>query len=492
MNQTIAGATRSAAVSGKWLVLLTCAMGLFVGNMASFPVAVIMPTIAKAFQVELPTAQWAVTGHFVALAATMLPVGSAGDILGRKRVFIAGLLVLLVSLAVTPFAGSIEPFVALRVVQGVGAGMVMVTTPALISAAFPAEERGRALGLTFLGGYLSVGLGQPAFGVLAELAPWYTPFLLILAPALVTLGLGLKLPSVARKSGRPFDPMGALLLMVGCGGIVVAAGHGQEEGWELQHTLAHVGPLAAVSIGALVAYGFHAKWSAHPILPLGLFKNPTLINGAITNSLAHMTMLMVSFLMPFYLQNALGYSPLGVALFMVPMSLALNVMAVPSGWMYDRWGSRLPCSIAMCLGAVLLFSYQGLSADSTMLDVALRMVAAGVVLGLFSTPNVSAILGAVPAEHYSLASGFEQTTRNMGHAIGAVVASGVASVLLGSAAATATPETYVQVVHGAGMIAAVLMTMGAVLVLFRQETVRPRAIAPVTQPLVTEIAPQGG
>jgi hypothetical protein len=244
----------------------------------------------------------------------------------------------------------------------------------------------------------------------------------------------------------------------------------------------HVLPLVLICSGALVTYVFHARRVAHPILPLSFFRSVTFTTGAITNALAHMTMLMVGFLMPFYLQNALGYQPLQVAMFLVPMSVAMNVVAIPSGWIYDKKGSRLPCSAAMFLGAALLFSYQWLQVDSGVADVMVRMVIAGVALGLFATPNVSAILGSVPPEHYSVAAGLEQTSRNIGHSIGAVVASSVAMFVLGSATATATPDTYVQVVHGAGLVAGVLMGLGALLALMRDDTRHGRPSAPVREP----------
>lgn len=481
-------APSSPMVSNKAFILFTCAMAMFTGNFISFPVSVIMPTIARTFGVELPTAQWAVTGHFVALAATMLPIGAAGDLLGRKRVLMAGFGILLASLVVTPFVTNLEMFVVLRVIQGVGAGMVMVTAPAIATNTLPPSERGRALGMTFIGGYLATGFGQPIYGALVQVAPWCAPFVAGMVPATLALVLSSRLPEVKRISNRPFDPIGAVLLMVGFGGMVVSAGHGQEENWEFNHTLTHVVPLVLLSLGALATYVHHARRVAYPILPLHFFRSVTFTTGAICNSLAHMTMLMVGFLMPFYLQNALGYSPLSVAMFLVPMSIAMNLMAIPSGWIYDKRGSRLPCSVAMLLGAGLLFSYQGLTATSGMVDVMLRMVVAGVVLGLFVTPNVSAILGAVPAEQHSMAAGFEQTTRNLGHSVGAVLSSGVASFVLGSATAQATPETYVQVVQGAGLLAGCLMAIGAGLALLRDDT-RRKPTAPAREPEVTKLEP---
>ncbi|GEM_PF-6204473 len=483
--------TSAAAPATKvWLVLFTCALSMFAGNLVTIPVSVIMPTIAKTFAVELPTAQWAITGHFVALAATMLPVGSIGDLVGRQRVLMAGFAILLASLAATPLSGNLEFFVFLRVIQGVGAGMVSVTVPAIATAALPPSQRGKALGITFLGSYLANGIGQPTYGALVQFAPWFAPFLVAIIPTVLAFALATRLPAVKRPDARPFDAVGATLLMFGFGGLVVGAGHGQEAGWEFQHTLVHVAPLVLVSAGALATYVYHARRTRYPILPLDLFRSVTFTTGAITNSLAHMTMLMVGFLMPFYLQNALGYSPLSVALFLVPMSIAMNLVAIPSGWAYDRWGSRLPCASAMLLGAVLLFSYQGLSADSGMIDVMGRMVLAGLSLGLFITPNVSAIMGTVRSDQLAMAAGFEQTTRNLGHSVGSVLASGVATFVLGSATAKATPETYVQVVQGAGLLAGALMFGGALLALMRDDSRGPSKPAREVEVRVSEPATQ--
>src|SRR5207249_4760626 len=161
----------------KKLILATCALGMFAGNLPSIPMAVTVPTIADAFGVGIPSAQWFMTGHFVALAATMLPIGAAGDILGRWRVYFAGMVVLILSLAATPFVPNLESLIALRVIQGIGAGMVMVTAPAICTQVAGKGERGRSLGILFLGGWLASGLGPPLFGALVQSTAWYAGFI---------------------------------------------------------------------------------------------------------------------------------------------------------------------------------------------------------------------------------------------------------------------------------------------------------------------------
>lgn len=465
--------------NSKGLILAACALGMFSANLPSIPIAVIVPTIADAFGVDIPSAQWLMTAHFVALAATMLPIGAAGDILGRWRVYVAGLGVMLLSLAATPFVPSLDALIVLRAVQGVGAGMVMVTTPAIISETFDDRERGRSIGALFLGGWLASGLGPPVFGLLLQWLPWHAAFTTMLIPTAAGLGLALCLRRVDVRTARPFDRLGAALLVMTFGLLVIGVGHGQEERWELVHTAEHVGPLMLISIGAGVLYVFHARRQSNALLPLELFRSLTLTTASITNGLVHMTMLMISFLMPFYLQNVLGYTPFSVALMLLPMGIALNVMAFPGGWLYDKFGSRGPCAIAMVMGVALLLSYLGLNEHSTLMDILPRLVMSGVVLGLFVTPNVSAMLASVPSQHYSLTAGLEQTTRNLGHALGVVVASGVAAFVLGPSETAWTAETYIAVVHGASAIAGATMAAGLLLALMRDEGRTP---APLKTP----------
>ena len=285
--------------SSKRLVLATCALGMFSANLPSIPIAVAVPTIADFFGADIPSAQWIMTAHFVALAATMLPIGAAGDILGRWRVYLAGLGVLLVSLAATPFVPSLDVLIVLRVVQGVGAGMVMVSAPAIISATVDQQQRGRSIGALFLGGWLASGLGPPVFGLLLQWLPWHAAFTTMLPPTAAGLGLALSLRRVEVRTAMPFDRLGAVLLVMTFGLLVVGVGHGQEERWELGHTAGHVGPLVFVAIAAGVLYVLHARRAPHPLLPLHLFRSVTLTTASITNGLVHMTMLMISFLMPF-------------------------------------------------------------------------------------------------------------------------------------------------------------------------------------------------
>lgn len=458
--------------SQKRLLLLATSLGMFAGILPSFPLTITLPTIARAFAVEMPTAQWVMTALFVAQAATMLPIGSASDIFGRVRVFILGYAVLILGLALTPFASTMGLLMAVRGVQGVGSGVLIVVAPAIVSAALPPSQRGRGVALVFLGGWLASLIGQPLFGALAQYSVWYSPFLLVLLPSVLGLTFALKLrkllPQQTRE--RSFDPLGACLLVVAFGALVVGTGHGQEEHWEVGHTVRHVGPLFVASVVAIIFYLFHARRVRSPVLPLYLFRSLTLRTASITNVLLHMTMMMISFLMPFYLQNVLGYAPLGTAIFMIPMSITLNVMGYPSGWLHDKIGSRLPCTVAMLLGAVLLLSYRQLTETSSFLDVLPRLVLAGIVMGLFITPNISAMIGAVPEEHYSLISGFEKATQNVGHALGIVLTSAVATFYLGPAGSGADAATYVSIVHGAGLLAGLMLGAGAFLAWLRRES----------------------
>ncbi len=461
--------------SQKRFVLLVASLGMFVAMLTSIPMTITVPTIARAFSVEVPTAQWIMTAYFVAQAATMLPIGSAGDILGRTRVFIAGFLLLILGLVLTPLALNIDTLIIFRGIQGVGAGMIMVTAPAICTAALPPSERGRAVAAVMLGGWLSSGMGQPVFGVVAEYMAWQGIFLVIVVPAVLVLAMSFRLGKLVPKgSKRPFDVVGSGLMVIAFGALVVAVGHGQEEHWELGHTGTHVAPLFAASALAAVFYLLYARRASNPIIPLHLFRNLTLTTASITNTLLHMTMLMVSFLMPFYLDNVLGYSTIAIALMFVPMAIVLNLMALPTGWAYDKLGSRIPCTIAMVLGVVLLLSFTQLTETSSFWQVFSRLTLSAVVLGLFVTPNVSAMLGAVPQRHYSLISGLEQTTRNVGHAMGVVLSSAVATYYLQSTDVQATPSTYVSIVHGASLVAALMMGAGAILALFRHEPRNPK------------------
>jgi EmrB/QacA subfamily drug resistance transporter len=469
-------ATRPATVltpTQARLVILTTALGMFVGLLPSFALTLTIPTVARAFAVEVPTAQWVMTALFVAQAATMLPIGSAGDIFGRSRIFLIGYVVLIVGLVLTPLAFSMKALIFIRGIQGIGSGMLIVTAPALVAAMLPPEQRGRGVSLVLLGGWMANLIGQPLAGALVQYTAWYMPFVAILAPAAIGLMLALRLRPIMpapSETGRRFDLRGAWLVAVAFGAFVVATGHGQEEQWQIGHTLEHVVPVFIASAAATIAYIIYARRAEHPILPLHLFSNRTLATASIVNTIVHMTMIMISFLMPFYLQNVLHVTPLSTAFFLVPMAITLNAMAYPSGFLYDRIGSRIPCAAAMILGAVLLLSYLGLNETSGFFDVLPRLIVAGLVMGLFVTPNTSAILGAVPRTHYALISGFEKASQNVGHAVGIVLSSTVATYYLGSATGSAvTPATYVSIVHGTAVIAGMLMALGAGIALLRRD-----------------------
>lgn len=437
--------------------------------MGFIAVPVALPTIAADFGVGLTTIQWVVTAFLVVSAATLLPLGAAGDMLGRLKILIAGFVFLIVGLAAVAVAPGIPGLVAARVLQGVGASMLMVSGPALATSTLPEGERGRALGFVNLGGFLATGLGPILGGFLTQQLGWHWIFYMNIPPAVIGLVVALQLRGIV-PSGirRRFDIRGAVLLGVALSSIVIAIGHGQEEKWEAAHTAEHILPLALLAIVSLGLFIYVEKKAAQPLLPLGLFKNKTFATTNICNCILHMAMLNVSILIPFYLQGVLGIPAARMGLLYAPMSITLSLMAIPSGWLYDRFGSRKLCSGAMGAGMLVLFSYMTLDPASGYGGVLPRMIGAGVTLGLFVTPNVSAIFGSAPREYLGVASGTEQTSRQFGHAMGAVVSAAISGRYIGNAAALGS-QAFMPAFYETAFVSAMLMGAGVFLALLRQE-----------------------
>ena len=455
----------------RWLILSATSLGAFSALLGFIAVPIALPTMANELNLGLSTVQWVLTSFLVISAATMLPLGSAGDILGRLKILILGFILLIVGMGYTAIAQGIGGLIFARVVQGLGAAMLMVSGPAIATSSLPESERGRAVGVVTMGGFLASGIGPILGGFVTQHLGWRWIFYMNIPPAVIGLVLATQLRGLVPPGNRrPFDIKGAVSLAVFLSSAVIGIGHGQEEGWKPAHTFEHILPLGILALLSLGAFIFVEKRAAQPMLPLSLFKNKSFTTNNICNGILHMAMLMVSILIPFYLQGVLGIPAARMGLLYAPMSVTLSLMAIPSGWLYDRYGSKKLCAGAMAAGTLVLFSYMTLDPGDGYAAILPRMIGAGVTLGLFVTPNVSAIFGSAPREHLGVASGTEQTSRQFGHALGAVLAAAISGRYLQDGQQTLGGNAFMAAFYDTTFVSALLMGIGVFFALQRRET----------------------
>ena len=416
----------------KYWVFFALAIGLFASVVDHGSVIVALPSIASALGIDLPTVQWVVIGFSLTISALLLPMGRLSDIIGRKKVYILGSLVMILGAAGAGFAPDLWTLIGARVVQGCGAGMTQGTGMAIMTQVFPARERGQAIGLIMT----TVGVGAvagPAIGgVVVDLLGWRAVFLLN-----IPLGLAGVLATVAvlrnweseRASGRSgFDWLGAVLSTAVLMSLLLGLTMGQKAGW----TSAPIMATLALSGSLFLVFIWWELRCPAPMLDLSFFRYRIFSLGVSAAFLTFLGSSAVLFLMPFYLQNVLGYPPKVAGLVIVPGALMMAVMGSVSGTLSDRFGWRWFTVGGMACSTAGLLILTRVSETSSLWLVVPALILMNTGMGMFYSPNSSSVLSAVARESYGVVAGFLNLVRNAANVISLAIATTVVTATMGS------------------------------------------------------------
>jgi EmrB/QacA subfamily drug resistance transporter len=381
-------------------------------------VNVALPTIRAELDTSLAVVQWVPVGYLLTLATLTLGVGRLGDIIGKKRIYTTGFVVFTVASVACGLAPTIAALIVFRVAQAVGAVMMLSLGIAILTEAFPPGERGKALGV--VGTFVSIGVvtGPVVGGILIAGFDWRAIFFVNLPVGIVGTWMARRyVPDTAPLGGQRFDVVGALVMSGALLATSLAVTGGQELGYG---SLPIVALFAAGLVLALVFVGVERR-SSQPMLDLAMFRSPPFAVSVVTGYLAYAAVASVFFLLPFYLEGVLGYDTrqTGLALGIAPLLLGL-VSPIAGSWS-DRVGIR---RITLAGLVVMLVGYGGfitLTTDITFLHYALIAAPIGLGLGMFQSPNNSALMGSVPAEHAGVAGGMVTLTRLLGQITGVAV-----------------------------------------------------------------------
>ncbi len=467
----------------KWLILSAVSLGTLMSTLDGSIVNVALPAIQQDFASDLTTIEWVVVAYLLVIGSLLLPVGRLGEVLTFRRVYLAGFAVFTAGSVLCGAAPNELALIGFRVVQAVGAAMVMAIGPAIVARTFPATERGRALGLTGVSVSVGLTLGPPLGGLLTAVATWRAIFLINLPIGIVAMLWAARvLPAEPEREGEPqtFDLRGAALAGVSFFALLLALSEGQSWGWTSPVTLGLV--VLSVVIGGVFVVAERA--SAQPLIDLALFRIRPFAFGLASVIVAFAGLFTATFLLPFLLQRSEGFSPLETGLMLTPVPISMAIVAPLSGTASDRWGSAIPASTGMVLIVLALLSLTTLPAGFAPLDLTWRLVLLGVGMGMFMSPNSSAVLGSVPGRRVGTASGVLAQMRVSGQALGIAISAAVVATRLpvhmedlgggsvGEAAALAAS------VHDAFVVAAAVCAVGILTSLVRGGVRRETAPAP--------------
>ena len=411
--------------SRKWYVFAGVAMGIFLTTIDGSIVNVALPTLVRELDTHLPTVQWVVLAYLLALGTLMLSMGRLGDMIGKKSIYVTGLVIFTLGSVLCGLAPNVYWLIGFRVLQAIGGSMIMALGMALVTESFPPSERGRALGLT--GSMVSIGivLGPTVGGFILSALSWRWIFFVNLPVGIVGTLIAIRSiparpwPAGASQDGQPagrqrFDLVGALTFFAGLLAVLLAMTLGQDTGFGDTRVLL----LLAGGVAVLAGFVAIERRVAQPMLDLGLFRNRLFSVNLTSGLMTFISMSGTIFLIPFFLQGVLGYEPRQMGLLMATVPLAVGTVAPLSGALSDRVGTR---PIAVAGLAVLLAGFLSLTTittNLTPLGYILRFLPVGIGLGLFQSPNNSAVMGTVPRERLGIASGLLSITRIAGQTTG--------------------------------------------------------------------------
>lgn len=454
--------------SRKWCVMAAVAMGIFLSTIDGSIVNVALPTLIRSLNTEFAIVQWVVLAYLLTVTTLMLSMGRLGDMIGKKPVYATGFIVFTLGSALCGLAPTIYWLIGFRMLQAVGAAMMMSLGMAIVTEAFPPSERGRALGIS--GSIVSVGIvaGPVLGGILIGAFSWRWIFYVNLPVGIIgSLMVARFVPNFRPVGGQRFDYVGAFTLFVSLMALLLALTLGQRVGFVETPILS----LFAVWFVFLAIFLVIELKSSQPMIDLSLFQNRLFSVNLVTGFITFVSIAGAIILMPFYLENVLGYSPRSVGLLLAIVPVAMGMTAPVAGSLSDRVGTR-PITVVGLL--VLLggyFAISTLNIQTTPVGYILRFLPIGIGMGIFQSPNNSAIMGSAPRARLGIASGLLSITRTLGQTsgiavLGALWAGRVTSRLghtLPGGATTAPPATQVGGLQDTFVVVMVLIGLALML-----------------------------
>lgn len=402
------------------LALINICLGQFMGALDSRAVTVALPTLSIQFGASIEVLQWIPLAYQLTVIGLVLSIGRLGDMLGRKKLYNLGFVLFSLGSGLCGLATSIVQMIMFRIFEALGAAMLFANGRAIVSAMFAAEGRGKALGITSMAYHLGFIVGPSLGGLLIDTLGWRWVFFVNLPVGLAGAIMAWKvLPeTVTQKSAYNIDLPGMVTLLVTVVVLILGLQEVTRTGLTLFPVWLFILALAAGGLFILVE-----NKRIEPLLDLDLFRVRLLTAGIISQFTVSLAQTSTFFLIPFYLQGILAFSPTQVGVTMIVYSVVIVFIAPLGGWLSDRLGSRLLCTTGSFCTFLSILYMMTLDADSRQMDAMLPLMGMGFGWALFASPNLSAIFGSVASERLGAVSGLTVTAANVGNAIGVSLAS---------------------------------------------------------------------
>jgi EmrB/QacA subfamily drug resistance transporter len=400
-------------VDYKWVALSVTTIGALMAAIDSTIVILALPQMMEKLHADLVQMIWVIMAYILISTVLLLTFGRFADMFGRVRMYNLGFVVFTVGSALCGLSQSALWLILARLVQGAGAALMMVNSPAIITEVFPPHQRGRALGINGITWALGGIVGPLLGGLILTVASWRWIFYINVPIGIVgTLwGYYALNEMTIRKREEKFDTVGALTFSVGLISLLFALTLGIQFNWLSPAILTLFGLFVVMT----VIFLSWERRAARPMLDLSLFSNRIYNFAVLSAMLQSLAMFAMNFLIVFYLQAVRGYDPLTAALLLIPLSIVSAVVGPLSGYVADRIGARIPATAGLVLQAAsLLWFILKLTPTMPYGSMVVGLVLVGLGGGLFWSPNTSAAMNGAPRDRLGIASATLATLRQTG------------------------------------------------------------------------------
>ena len=477
-------------------VLIALAAGHILNQMSSLPVALSVATLAEDFSVGIDEAAWIVIVYLLALGSGALLGARLGDRYGHSRVYVLGVVASTLGAGLIVVAQTLWEVMGFRAISGVGAALMIGNANAILASTFPVNERGRAFAVPIMGSRLGTLLGLASFGLSLEFATWRVAFATFLPVGIlaVVTSFGLvrgsqpEAEAEEKRDSGPIDFIGAGLIVAIASALILSTNHlhGGEESFTSSEALTYHLPMQFLFIALVGVFAFVEHKVNNPIVDFRHFRHRYFTLSLVSNTAFHFSMLAAMTLVPILMEEAFGLSPIFVMVVLIPNQSVGLVMPMIAGWLYDKHGSRLFRPAAMMTIASGFLALGLLAPNISWWIVPLLMLPITMGTAIFNPINNATVMSALPLEHRGVASGLLETTRELGHALGATASATALSMFI-PALVNDLAESQAQAHYFEGFRASTLMVMGvllfgAVIAYFHKSRPRAGALSPSPSP----------
>src|SRR5579863_1695080 len=475
--------TEAVASRNRIWTLLIVSVGLFMVVLDNLIVSVALPSIHRQLGASLSSLEWTVNAYVLAYAVLLLTGAALGDRFGRKRMFIAGIILFTAASAGSALAPTMGVLIATRAAQGIGAAIVTPLTLTLLADSFPAESRGLALGVWSGISGIAVALGPLVGGAVIQLSSWHWIFWINVPVGLILIPTAARLLHESYGSDRSFDLLGLGLASTGLFGLVFGLIRAQTLGWGAAEVIVSL----AAGAGLVVAFVLQELRTPEPMLPMSFFKRRSFTVTNVVSLSMYFGMFGSIFFMSQYLQNVLGNTPFEAGLKLLVWTGSIMVVSPLAGYFSERLGSRMFMVGGLTLQAIALgWLATEASVAQSYSSMIVPFILGGAGMALVFAPAASAVLASVRTDQAGQASGATNAIRELGGVLGISVLSTVFS----NHGSYASPQAFVNGLQPTMWVGVAVLAAGALIALVFRFDSSARAVAKSQAEL--ETAPVSG